>query len=171
MEQITKDYKGIKRINAVMNTEEIKEKIRTNIEINENGCWIWKKGRYNTGYGCISIGHQKQGLAHRVSWRAFKGEIPKGLCVLHKCDVRNCVNPDHLFLGTYQDNVDDMTKKGREPRGESSGQSKLTELKVRQIKQLLTTRVTHKEIAKRFNISRSQISAISRKEWWNHIKD
>ena len=79
-----------------------------------NGCWIWQKSKIYSGYGYFSI-NSKMKLAHRVSWNLFCGKISDNLNVLHKCDNPPCVNPDHLFLGSYKDNMDDMRNKGREP--------------------------------------------------------
>lgn len=76
-----------------------------------SGCWLWIANANRTGYGCLS--DSKQRLAHRISWEIHRGPIPEGLYVLHKCDVPICVNPEHLFLGTHQDNMDDMVRKGR----------------------------------------------------------
>lgn len=79
------------------------------------GCWLWgaslKEGKCG-GYGQLKV-NGKEVTAHRVSYMIHKGPIPKGLYVLHTCDVRSCVNPDHLFLGTQKDNIHDMMKKGR----------------------------------------------------------
>lgn len=79
-----------------------------------SGCWLWGKSVNKKGYGQISRS-RKEGpaLAHCVSWQLAKGEIPQGLCVLHRCDVPCCVNPDHLWLGTKADNNRDMAGKGR----------------------------------------------------------
>lgn len=74
-------------------------------------CWLWT-GALARGYG--SYGHKrKSGSTHRFSWKHFNGEIPEALMVLHKCDVRNCINPSHLFLGTGKENAQDRIAKGR----------------------------------------------------------
>jgi hypothetical protein len=76
------------------------------------GCWLWMASTKN-GYGQLYAQGKSSQYAHRVSWKEHKGQIPKGLQVLHKCDVRRCINPEHLFLGTQADNIHDMVKKGR----------------------------------------------------------
>lgn len=78
-----------------------------------SGCWEWQACTNGAGYGIVGIGGKRVDRAHRVSYRLHKGEIPAGLFVCHTCDNRRCVRPDHLFLGTNQDNVDDMVTKGR----------------------------------------------------------
>jgi hypothetical protein len=88
--------------------------IRSKIKIDENGCWIWQGSTIN-GYGQAGFPDRKQSSAHRLSYKTHKGDIPDGVLVLHRCDVRNCVNPDHLFLGTHSDNIHDCIDKGRWP--------------------------------------------------------
>ena len=96
--------------------KEPRQRILDNITVDDSGCWLMKPHKACKGYAKVeeSInGQRKIYRAHRYSYQAFNGEIPKGLQVCHSCDVRNCVNPAHLWLGTNQDNVDDMVKKGR----------------------------------------------------------
>lgn len=76
------------------------------------GCWLWAAGESH-GYGVLADGRGSYDFAHRFSWEHFKGPIPEGLNVCHKCDTPLCVNPDHLFTGTQKDNCQDMASKGR----------------------------------------------------------
>lgn len=82
-----------------------------------SGCWLWLSSVDAGGYGRLYATGRGQMLAHRASYESFVGPIPAGMCVCHKCDVRSCVNPDHLWLGTDADNTADMVRKGRQRRG------------------------------------------------------
>jgi hypothetical protein len=97
-----------------------------------SGCWLWVNRTDKVGYGKFQR-NGTQRLAHRVSWGLFRGEIPEGMWILHRCDNPSCVNPDHLFLGTVQDNHDDMRAKGRGIFGTRHKLNKLTEDQVREI--------------------------------------
>lgn len=77
------------------------------------GCWIWTSGKMRFGYGTLRNDKGRPEPAHRISYKLYVGDIPDGLCVLHKCDNPPCVNPAHLFLGTRKDNAQDMLKKNR----------------------------------------------------------
>ncbi len=81
----------------------------------KTGCWLWQRGLDRYGYARLTVAY-KYRRAHRLAWLLFVGPIPKGLYVLHTCDVRHCINPQHLFLGTNLDNIRDMERKGRARR-------------------------------------------------------
>ncbi|KKM00856.1 hypothetical protein LCGC14_1800190, partial [marine sediment metagenome] len=104
---------------------------------NKNGCWEWKNATDTSGYG-LFWKNGKHHKAHRISWELHNGKIPKGLLVLHTCDNPLCVNPNHLWLGTNQDNQNDMYAKnrGKKATGEKHGCAKLTWEVVRIIRKL-----------------------------------
>lgn len=122
------------------------------------------------GYGRANIGGRRATGAHRYAWELAFGPIPKGVFILHKCDVRNCVNPDHLFLGSHSDNMEDMDRKGRrrQVRGENHGMSKLTNTVVSTIR-LLESTMPQVEIAKKFDIPKTTVNAILRGRTWRHL--
>jgi HNH endonuclease len=84
-----------------------------------SGCWLWTGARYYNGYGVMRVGGRYDGFntgAHRIAWQLTRGPIKDGLMVCHRCDVKLCVNPDHLFLGTGSENARDSVQKGRHPK-------------------------------------------------------
>ncbi len=100
--------------------ERTKLRFMKKIIFNPNGCWDWTSYKDVKGYGSTTYRKQLGQHAHRVSWIIYKGNIPKGIYVLHKCDRPCCINPEHLFLGTHEDNMLDMKNKGRACKGENS---------------------------------------------------
>ena len=128
-------------------------------------CWEWQAGKFSQGYGQFSVG-AKNKLAHRVSYELAHGPIPEGLVVRHKCDNPCCVNPDHLELGTHENNMDDRASRGRGAKGEAQGGAKLTEDVVRAIR--LDGRL-QVEIAASYGISQITVSRIKRRSSWSHI--
>lgn len=129
-------------------------------------CHWFTGGIVKGGYG--HIGSNGRNLkVHRVAYELYVEEIPEGMLVCHTCDNPCCVNPCHLFVGTYQDNMDDKTFKGRgnAPKGEKQGSAKLTQLQVRDIRKLVC-RFSQKQLTKIFCVSKSTISNIlARKSW------
>jgi hypothetical protein len=132
------------------------------------GCWLWSAKINRTGYGGIKHSWHGGGvLSHRAAYTEFVGPIPDGLFVCHKCDVRTCINPDHLFLGTALDNNRDAGRKGRSARGERHGQSKLSLNQARQIKMMLDKGEKRKTIAKTFGIGLSPVDSIAQGRHWS----
>jgi len=145
----------------ILNHEAIKKRFMDKVMPEPNsGCWLWAGSSVKNGYGQVRVNY-KLYLSHRISHELFKGEIPDGMNVLHTCDVRCCVNPDHLFLGTQKDNVQDMIAKGRRIH------TKLNQFQVRTIKRLLSFgTLLNIEIAEIFKVSPSTISAIKHGRNW-----
>lgn len=122
------------------------------IPIPESGCWLWIKSVDTKGYAQISV-NGKNELAHRVSWVINKGDIFGDLCVLHKCDIPSCINPDHLFLGSHDENMKDMKKKGR-----VKFYSKLSIEKVKEIREEYSRGgVSTRVLAKKYGLSKSGV--------------
>lgn len=167
-------------------------------------CWLWTAGRFNTGYGQIRI-EGRNVLAHRCAWELTFGAIPigdgpHGTCVLHRCDVRLCVNPTHLFLGSHQTNIadrdaKDRTQKGNRhwsrmhperrargdangsrlhpelrARGARNGSAKITDADVAAIRARRANGELQHTIALEYGISRSQVSSIELGKTWKHVK-
>lgn len=107
----------------------------------ENGCWIWQLGLYTPGYGIAwdSVAKNNRG-AHILAWERENGPVPDGLHVRHTCDVRACVRPSHLVIGTRSDNMQDMYERGRwnsgVKTGEQNSNAKLTDAQVEEIRAL-----------------------------------
>lgn len=145
------------------------ERIETKVlRIPEAGCWVWMGSTQVRGYGEL-ISNKRKHLAHRASYEAFVGKIPKGMYVCHACDNMACVNPNHLFLGTQKQNLQDMANKGRSTRGVKNPMAKLTEEQVKEIKQEFAVGKTDVELSMQFNISRSTIYGIRNRRLWSYI--
>jgi hypothetical protein len=133
----------------------------------KNGCVYWTGTCCPKGYG--KSHYKGETRTHRISWMLFKGDIPKGLHVLHKCDHPSCVNIKHLYLGTNQDNMNDRTLRGRtvvpDNRGEKSGTAKLNINQVNEIRSAKRGTIT--VLAASFGISRSAAYAIRTGARWN----
>ena len=134
------------------------------------GCWLWLLSIGSHGYGQATCPPDRVTTAHRVAYRGFRGPIPDGLLVQHKCDQRWCVNPDHLELGTDKTNCDDKVRKGRDGREKKIGKiSAYRTLTAEQIALIRTVRGTQREIAKRVGASQNQVARIQRGEIYKEI--
>lgn len=135
----------------------------------EQFCWDWS-GHNSHGYGAMKF-DGKALKAHRVSWEIHNGKIPENLCVLHRCDVKICTRPSHLFLGTLEDNIKDMIKKGRDrsPVGSKVYRSVLNEEKVGKIKTLLKKGMRPASIASEYKVSKSAIEHIKYGRCWKAV--
>ena len=149
--------------------KDIKARFLAKVE-KTSSCWNWTAWKNYLGYGGFNF-NGKNIVAHRVSFQLFKGTIPLGMCVLHKCDNRKCVNPSHLFLGTRADNIKDMDIKGRRvnPIGELNGFSKLKEKDILEIRELAKTDIFQYKIAEKFNVTPTTISYVLAGKSWCHI--
>lgn len=160
-------------------------------------CWIWGGAGYRNGYGAFAIG-RKTNTAHRASYILHKGPIPEGMFICHTCDVKNCVNPDHLWAGDQVANMQDCIRKGRHshgethseflrnrnmkredcafvkyphlvPRGEKNFGAKLTDDKVRLVRVLISQGERQCVIAKQMGVSTGVISQIRHRKAWSHV--
>ena len=133
-------------------------------------CWLWTRGRTTAGYGSVHVVDKRQ-YAHRLAYEFVKGPIPEGMSVCHSCDNPPCVNPDHLFLGSHTENIQDSAKKGRMHPGEKHGLSKLNADQVLEIRRLCTEGFSPYNVARMFGVSRSNIQHIVRRSTWKHLVD
>ncbi len=157
-----------------------------------DGCWVWLGARDKKGYGRFKDPARKSAAcAHRISYEHFVGPIPAGLFVCHRCDNPACVRPDHLFVGTHRDNMDDMAAKGRSTftrwpelicrpwldcperlcRGADHPSAKLTLERVRSIRQRIAAGETQTGLAREFGVTQANISSIVRRKTWAHLED
>jgi hypothetical protein len=137
-----------------------------------DGCWLWSGKTNGSGYGTLMVDGMMR-RAHRVAWELTRGPIPEGLCVLHRCDNRRCVNPDHLFIGTYRDNRRDCVSKGRHANngkpGESHYRTKLTEELVREIRRRYADGMTRTELAEAYELRYAHVDKLVLNRSWRHI--
>lgn len=139
------------------------------VSVQTEGCWEWLGSIWGQGYGSICE-HGIQKYAHRFMWELFYGPILPGQNVLHHCDNRRCVRPDHLFLGSIADNNADKEMKGRGNHavGRRNRSAKLTEKDVLEIREKRGI-VTGQELARQKGVSGATISSIQRRQLWKYL--
>ena len=149
----------------------IEERFWEKVDIGNTGeCWEWQGCKLPAGYGKLGRKYETV-YAHRISWTLNHGNIPNGICVLHKCDNPSCVNPEHLFLGTLDDNNKDMTRKRRQARGETQSWAKLTESDVRIARRLYTEEgISFKALGQRFGVRDTTIREAILGITWGHVE-
>lgn len=129
-------------------------------------CFLWMGGTGAQGYGHIWVEGKTRDV-HQVTYETFVGPIPEGLVVRHTCDVRTCINPDHLVVGTQGDNVQDAVSRHRHPAGERHGRAKLTVNRVAEMRKLYETEeFTQAQLSALYKVSKTQVSRILRGEAW-----
>lgn len=145
------------------------------------GCWLWLGRADSCGYGCVDVrrnGKKTTTSAHRIAYAAYFGPVPKRACVCHRCDMRLCVNPTHLFLGTHADNMADKVAKGRQARGPgvvppaNSGTKRLHLLTVDEVlavRACVANGERYADVALRFNVSLGTIGMIARRVTWRDV--
>lgn len=151
--------------------KDLKQRLLAKTTIQDDGCWFCSAGGDESRYGTIwYLGSNISN--HIASWMVHRGPIPIGLQVLHTCDVKRCICPEHLFIGTVGDNMQDKHAKGRhDPRyGALNPCAVLDDEKVREIRFFLQSGMSNADIARHFNISPSVISNIKHRKTWSHVE-
>ena len=149
---------------AKFNMTNALHKLNSKLFVEVGGCHLFQGPLTRGGYGCLGV-NGRSWMTHRLAWRIHKGPIPNGLWVLHKCDVRNCCNPDHLWLGTAADNGADCKRKGRYASvvGENNPNARLTRIQARSI--FLDPR-PRLELAYLFGVGITAIDYIKTRKAW-----
>jgi hypothetical protein len=132
-------------------------------------CWVYTGAKHKFGYGMINTSGTKASditTAHAYAWEIENGPIPDGLFVCHHCDHPPCCRKEHLFLGTHQDNMNDMMEKKRKPMGEDHGMAKLTD---QQVVAIFRDTDSDRVVALKYGVSRCAIQKIRRGLTWKHV--
>lgn len=164
----TPDQIRAKATQLGLTKKRLPERERFESFINKDGdCWEWMGSKFRDGYGQFHAANRNR-RAHRYSYELYVGPIPADLCVCHRCDNPSCVDPEHLFLGTNQENATDRQMKGRtsRPYGLWHGSAKLTPEKVQEIR---SSRKTGAQLAREFSVSEALICNVRKGRAWPHI--
>lgn len=164
---------ALRTLNGVP-AETVQERLRRRSIVTAGGCWEFSGCIQENGYSRLRLRSQTW-YGHRASFVAFKGEVPEGMDVCHTCDNRRCVNPDHLFAGTRDDNMKDCRAKGRMSRGQKHSavvmaarekRSKLTKAQASAARRLMQHGVSHRWLAKKLGVSPDTLRLINKGKTW-----
>ncbi len=145
----------------------VDDRFSSRYTVSDSGCWVWNAHADKDGYGILPCNGPAI-RAHRYSWERVNGTIPEGMVVCHSCDNPGCVNPDHLFIGTPKDNVQDMLKKGRDCMvGERNNKAKLTN---KDVKAIYESERSTSTLAESYGVSVSTIKRIKNGRSWRGVK-
>lgn len=131
------------------------------------GCWLWRGAKHKQGYGKIVV-YKRIELAHRVAYVLYKRKLRRGDCVLHRCDVVECVRPSHLFRGTQLDNMRDRQEKLRQAHGERNGTAKFTWDEVRDVRRRYADGEMMADLAREYRVCHDTISKMVRCVTWQY---
>jgi hypothetical protein len=152
-------------------SEMVGRQVLARTERSGTGCALFTGHLNANGYGVVRLAG-KTTLAHRAVWAAANGPIPVGMEVCHACDVRACVELSHLFLGTREENQQDMYRKGRgrKASGERHGRAKLTAADVIRMRELHATGISYRDIAQQFGVGKSTAADAVRGAHWKGLE-
>lgn len=159
-------------------SEADKLRFREMYDVNEvSGCWVWRFGKTKSGYGKFAFVRRLEAenqkvtkMAHHVAFNIAHGHWPAaGLLLMHSCDRASCVNPAHLTEGTPKQNSEDMTRKGRQTRGEDLHTNKLTVSQVLEIRAAADGGAKHESLAAKYGVTAGNIYHIHKRLTWKHL--
>jgi len=157
---------GLRDSRGVYVRQSISDRLLEAVMVDPNsGCWLWTKSLSEFGYGQISVSG-KTTIASRASYRCFVGDIPRGILVLHKCDTRACIRPDHLYLGTIVENTRDKLVRNRTAQGANHGMAKLT---VSDVIAIRNASETSEVVAQRYGIGAAAVRLVRARKTWRHV--
>lgn len=160
-----RSFKRSEKRGIAMSKLSVRERFFTKVKRMESGCHEWQSWVLPNGYGQFSY-QGKPHYAHRIAYLLHHGEIPEGAYILHNCDNRKCVNPEHIWAGTFDENMQDMVNKGRQAAGTKNFHAKL---KPEQVIAIRSAIGTHREIAECYGVTQGLISMIRSGKIWRTV--
>lgn len=130
--------------------------------LGENECWEWQGGKNSDGYGNVGKWSGQWWKAHQLSYYLTYGSLPEGRCICHTCDNRSCCNPKHLWIGTHQENMDDMARKER------AWGTRLSAKMAVEMRRERKAGATYRELRDKYGVSDAHITRILNKQAWKH---